>query len=104
MIQQNLDLGITGTDLDALSPVDRVIKVFLKVGHSRPLLIYFRLFNTVDNKLVNKEMLNIKFADDWSQIADLWYQKRPLYQLSHNHFPCLKALNTAVKYDAALRG
>ena len=28
MIQQNLDLGITGTDLDALSPVDRVIKVF----------------------------------------------------------------------------
>ena len=27
---------------------------FLKVGHSRPLFIYFRLFNTVDNK----QMLN----------------------------------------------
>ena len=84
MIQQNLDLGITGTDLDALSPVDRVIKVFLKVGHSRPLLIYFRLFNTVDNKLVNKQMFNIYFSYDWSLTKDLWYQKRPLYQLSHN--------------------
>ena len=28
--------------------------LFLKVGHSRPLFIYFRLFNTVDNK----QMLN----------------------------------------------
>ena len=30
---------------------------------------------------------SINFADDWSRTADLWYQKRPLYQLSHNHFP-----------------
>ena len=28
--------------------------LFKKVGHSRPLLIYFRLFNTVNNK----QMLN----------------------------------------------
>ena len=27
------------------------------------------------------------FADDWIWTADLWYWKRPLYQLSHNHFP-----------------
>ena len=32
-------------------------------------------------------MFNINFADDWSRTADLWYQKQPLYQLSHNHFP-----------------
>ena len=29
--------------------------IFLKkVGHSQPLFIYFRLFNTVDSKQVNK--------------------------------------------------
>ena len=27
------------------------------------------------------------FADDWIRTADLWHWKRPLYQLSHNHFP-----------------
>ena len=32
-------------------------------------------------------MFNINFANDWSQTADLWYWKRRLYQLSHNHFP-----------------
>ena len=30
----------------------------LKRGHSRPLFIYFRPFNIVDNKQVNKQMLN----------------------------------------------
>ena len=29
-------------------------KFFLKVGHSRLLFVYFRLFNTVDSKQVNK--------------------------------------------------
>ena len=30
-------------------------------------------------------MFNINnfIADDWIRTADLWYQKRPLYQLSH---------------------
>ena len=36
--------------------------------------------------IINKQMFNITFADDWSRTADLWYQKRLLYQLSHNHF------------------
>ena len=40
---------------------------------------FFRLFNTVDSK----QMFNINFADDWIRSADLWYWKRPLYQLSH---------------------
>ena len=29
----------------------------------------------------------VKFADDWIRTVDLWCQKRPLYQLSHNHCP-----------------
>ena len=41
--------------------------------------LYFRLFNTVDINL----MFNINFADDWIRTVDLWYWKRPLYQLSH---------------------
>ena len=45
--------------------------------------LYFRLFNTVDSK----QMFNINFADDWIRTVDLWYWKRPLYQLSHNHCP-----------------
>ena len=28
------------------------------MGYSRPLFIYFRLFNTVDNKQVNRQMFN----------------------------------------------
>ena len=28
-----------------------------------------------------------KFCDDWIRTADLWNQKWPLYQLSHNHCP-----------------
>ena len=40
------------------------------------------LFNTVDSK----QMFNINFAYDWIRTVDLWYWKRPLYQLSHNHF------------------
>ena len=59
---------------------------FLKVGHSRPLYIYFRLFNIVDNKQVNKQMFNINFADGWSWTTGLLYRKQPFYQLSHNHF------------------
>ena len=52
-----------------------------KVGHSRPPFIYFRLLNTADSK----QVFNINFANDWIRTMDLWYQKRPLYQLSHNH-------------------
>ena len=32
-------------------------------------------------------MFNVNFTNDWIQTADLWYWKRPLYQLSHNHCP-----------------
>ena len=43
----------------------------------------FCLFNT--QLTVNK--CSINFSDDWIRTADLWNQKRPLYQLSHNHCP-----------------
>ena len=33
--------------------------------------------------------LNINFADDWIRTTYLWCCKRPLYQLSHNHFPIM---------------
>ena len=32
-------------------------------------------------------IVHINFADGWIQTADLWFRKRPLYQLCHNHFP-----------------
>ena len=56
---------------------------FKKLGHSRPLFLYFRLFNTVDSEMFNI----IFFADDWFRTADLWIWKQLLYQLSHNHYP-----------------
>ena len=56
------------------------LSVFLKkMGQSRPLFLYFRLFNI---QLTNIQYKYI-FADDWIRTTDLWYQKRPLYQLSH---------------------
>ena len=52
-------------------PCQSLCKRFLKMGQTRPLFVYFRLFNTVGCRY-------LKFDDDWC-----W--KRPLYQLSHNH-------------------
>ena len=53
------------------------------MGHFRPLFLYF-IFSI---KLkVNKCSIK-KFANDWIRISDLWYWKRPLSQLSHNHCP-----------------
>ena len=39
-------------------------------------------------------MFHINFADDWNRTTDLWYRKRPLYQLSHYHFPTLYIIMT----------
>ena len=51
--------------------------------------LFFRLYNAVDSK----RSLHI-FARDWSRTADLWCQKRPLYQLSHNHCPMRKSFGS----------
>ena len=49
----------------------------------------FSLFSSFQCTVDSKQMFNINiiFADDWIRTADLWYRKRPLYQLSHNHCP-----------------
>ena len=53
------------------------------MGHSRPLFLYFRLFC----KQLSVNKCSIKVADDWIQTWVLWYRKRPLCQLRHNHYP-----------------
>ena len=60
-----------------------VDQIFFKMGHSRPLFLYFRLF--YKQLTVNK--CSIKVADDWIRTRVLWYRKRPLCQLRHNHCP-----------------
>ena len=47
---------------------------------------YFCLFNTTQ-LTVNK--CAVKFAGVWIWTADLWYRKRPLCQLWHNHSPII---------------
>ena len=49
------------------------------MGHSRPLFLYFRLFNTV--------IVKYKIAHDWFWTSDLRCRKGLLCQLCHNHCP-----------------
>ena len=45
----------------------------------------------------------LKFANDWIRTTGLWYWKRPLYQLSHNHRPnCLVYCNSFANQHAIL--
>ena len=50
-------------------------------GQSRPLFLYFCLFNSVHQHYWWK----IKFVNDWIQNKDRWFLKQPPYHLSHNH-------------------
>ena len=43
--------------------------------------LFFFIFVFSIQLTVNK--CSINFADDWIRTANLWYRKRPLYQLSH---------------------
>ena len=55
---------------------------FKKMGHSRPLFHLFSSFpQTVNNNC------STKVADDWIRTRVLWFRKRPLCQLHHNHCP-----------------
>ena len=45
-------------------------------------------------------MFNKKIADDWIQTLDLWFLKRLLYQLSHNHCPQSVDYNNSDAIDA----
>ena len=50
------------------------------MDHSRPLFLYFRFFYCTIGRS--------NFAEVWIRTADLWFQKRLLYQMSHNHLGC----------------
>ena len=54
------------------------------MGHSRPLFVFFRLFNS--SQCICSLWNN---ADDWIRTTDLWHWKRPLCRLSYNHSPIL---------------
>ena len=49
-----------GREFESPTAGYHILDCFL-MGHSRPLFLYFCLFNTVERK----EMFNINFADDW---------------------------------------
>ena len=66
-----LDTVTNKTDFDDRD--GRLDKKFLKMGHSRPLFLYFHLFS--EQKFI------INFADDWIRTADHWYWMRLFCQL-----------------------
>ena len=47
----------------------------------------FSFIFVFSNKVNSKQMFYNKFASVWIWTAHLWYQKRMLCQLSHNHCP-----------------
>ena len=53
-IQCSYDLGNSFSNLKL---IQTLLIYFKSVGHSRPLFIYFRLFNTVDNKQMFNKIL-----------------------------------------------
>ena len=77
--QQQQPKNFVHINLDILS--FKVVFYLNKMGHSRPLILYYRLFKTVDRK----QKFFVKFANDLIQTAELWCRKKPLYQLVHNH-------------------
>ena len=58
------------------------INIFLNV----PFPASFLFIYVFSIQLTVNDQYNL-FADDWIRTVDLWYWKRLLYQLSHNHFP-----------------
>ena len=70
------------TTTKCVSSEQQNVNVFLKMGHSRHLFLYFDLFNSWHC------LCSLKiFADDWIRTSDLWVRKQPLCQLSHNNCP-----------------
>ena len=55
------------------------------MGHSRPIFLYFRFFNTFHSK----QIYNLNFSNDWIRMGDIWYKRWPLCQLRHNQCPKL---------------
>ena len=47
-------------------------------------------------------MFNKIFADDWIRTTNVWYQKRQLFQLSHNHCPVFNLLGKMLRNQIEL--
>ena len=62
----------------------------LKMDHSLPLFLNFRLFNTVDS---NQMFKSINIADDWIRTADHWCWKRPQYHCTCSCYSMLPFRN-----------
>ena len=79
------------------------LTVFFKKNGPFPASFFF-IFVFSIQLTVNK--CSINFADDWIRTADLWYQKRPLYQLSHNHCPVnrlfLVIISTKIRFHRSI--
>ena len=75
--------------------ISTYVSFFLKNGHSRPLFFVFFYKQLTENNC------SIKVADDWIRTRVLWYRKRPLCQLRHNHFPLhfftVKCIKTCIE-------
>ena len=71
------DVGRGGVVISMLA----FYSVLTKIGYSRPLFFFIFVFS------IQLRVFNINVADDRIRTADLWCQKRPFYQLSHNHCP-----------------
>ena len=60
------------------------IKVVFKMGHSRPLFLYFVLSINSHQQIPK---CSIKVANDWIRTCGLRYQKQTRCQLCHNYCP-----------------
>ena len=67
------------------------------MGHSRPLFFFMFVFSTFNH-------VWYKFSKDWIRTTDPWYWKRPLCQLSHNHFPGNSLSGQRILRQKLLRG
>ena len=63
----------------------------IKIGHSRPLFLYFRPFY---KQLMR--ICSIIAANDWIWTRVLWYWKRPRCEVCHNHCPTLLFFLSAI--------
>ena len=60
--------------------IQKSTQAIVKMG----LFFFIFVFST---KKLTEHKCPIKVANDWIQTRGLWYQKRPRYQLCHNHCP-----------------
>ena len=73
--------------LISISNLVRKLSSLSKNDFHKAVFLYFCLFY----KQVTVNKCSIKVADDWIRTRVLWYWKRPLCQLRHNHCPIHKA-------------